>query len=72
MKKNFGILVCILLFLSSSLSAWADFYVIPAGRGVGTEIKALPYEIKTSGFFYITKDLNSTGTGITINADNVT
>jgi parallel beta-helix repeat protein len=41
---------------------------------IGTEIKFLPYEIDSPGFYYITQDLTSpAGThGITITADNVT
>ncbi len=35
-------------------------------------ISSLPYTISTSGSYYITGDLTATGTGITVNADNVT
>jgi len=72
MNKRLGIAICVLAFLTFSFPAWADFYVVPFCRGVGTEIKALPFEIKTPGFYYITRDLNATGTGITVSADNVT
>jgi len=51
----------------------ADFYVIPAGgRGVGTKLSSLPTTISTPGFYSLTGDLNSEGSGITVNADNVT
>jgi hypothetical protein len=58
------------LFLSCRV-AFGDFYVIPGGRGVGTEIKSLPYTITKSGLYYITKNLTSASTGITVNSDNV-
>ena len=35
-------------------------------------ISSLPYTISNSGSYYITGDLTATGTGITVNADNVT
>jgi hypothetical protein len=50
-----------------------DFYVVASGGGVGTKITSLPYEIKTPGFYYVTGNLAcASGTGITVNADNVT
>jgi parallel beta-helix repeat protein len=57
--------------------AWGDFYVIAGGRGgggVGTPINSLPYTISASGFYYITKDLNYTGSGdaIIVSVDDVT
>lgn len=55
-------------------SVSAEFYMIAGSRGVGTEIKALPYTISSSGFYYITKNLTCAAGvhGILINADNVT
>lgn len=35
-------------------------------------ISSLPYTISTPGSYYLTGDLTATGTGITVNADNVT
>jgi parallel beta-helix repeat protein len=37
-----------------------------------TAITSLPYTISTSGSYYLTGNLSSTGNGITVNADNVT
>jgi parallel beta-helix repeat protein len=64
----------LLLFTFSTTYALAEFYVIAGSRGVGTEIKSLPYTISSSGFYYITKDLScpAGSHGITINAHNVT
>jgi hypothetical protein len=68
--------VCLLLVLvlgSICSSALADFYVIPVGgRVAGTEIKALPCTISASGFYYLTRNLSTTGAGITVSADDVT
>ena len=73
MKRIFLITLVVIALSFSWSSSHADFYVISAGsRGVGTEISQLPYTISTSGFYYIKKDLTSTGDGILINADNVT
>ncbi|MEA3487107.1 MAG: right-handed parallel beta-helix repeat-containing protein, partial [Thermodesulfobacteriota bacterium] len=49
-------------------------YVIAGSRGVGTQIKSLPYTISSPGFYYIARDLScAAGShGITITADNVT
>jgi len=55
-------------------SASAEFYVIAGSRGVGTEIRSLPYTISSPGLYYITKDLTCVAGvhGITITANNVT
>jgi hypothetical protein len=37
-----------------------------------TPITSVPYTISTSGSYYLTKNMTSTGTGITIDADDVT
>jgi hypothetical protein len=63
--------------LLSGTAAWADseFYVIAGGGGVGTKITSVPYEIKTPGFYYLTGNLNysgTTGNAITVSANNVT
>lgn len=52
--------------------AFADFYVIAGGGRIGTCITSLPYTISSPGFYYIKGNLESTETGITVNADNVT
>jgi len=73
--KGFVILNALLLFFALSASnAFAEFYVIAGSRGVGTQIKSLPYTISSSGFYYIARDLScAAGShGITIAADNVT
>jgi hypothetical protein len=51
--------IFIMLFMAPA-PALADFYVI-AGGGLpaGTEIKSLPAQISSSGFYFIKKDLNS-------------
>ena len=58
----------------AATDAPAEFYVIAGSRGVGTEIKSLPYTISSSGFYYITKNLSCgpESHGITIVGHNVT
>jgi hypothetical protein len=78
LKKNFHQVKClffILILFGSILSnAFADFYVIPGSRGVGTKINSLPYPINSPGFYFIAKDLSCVAGshGISINVDNVT
>jgi hypothetical protein len=77
MRKSIWLGTLILLMLLSSRAAWADdgFYVVAVGGGAGTKITSLPYIIKDSGFYYLTRNLTGTPeaeTGITIDADNVT
>ena len=43
-----------------------------AANAVRTAISSLPYTISSSGSYYITSVLNSTESGITVGADNVT
>jgi len=66
--------IFIMLFMAPA-PALADFYVI-AGGGLpaGTEIKSLPAEISSSGFYFIKKDLTcgAGAMGIRITADHVT
>ncbi len=68
----FSALLSFFVFAVPEVSA--EFYVIAGSRGVGTEIKSLPYTISSPGFYYITKDLSCAAGvhGITITADNVT
>jgi len=74
LKVFFIVNALLLLFSLNTSDTFAEFYVIAGSRGVGTEIKALPYTISSSGFYYITKDLSCAADthGITVNADNVT
>ena len=73
MKKKLFLLACVWAILLFGAAAWAqDFYVIPVPAGVGTRINSLPYIVTAPGFYYLGGDLTSTGTGITVNADNVT
>ena len=70
-KRKFCLVLAACVLLGGSL-AWADFYVVPIPAGVGTRINALPYTINKPGFYYLGKDLTTTGNGITINVDDVT
>jgi len=73
--KGFFILIALILIFDFNAShALAEFYVIAGSRGVGTEIKSLPYTISSAGFYYIKKDLSCAAgsNGITITADNAT
>jgi hypothetical protein len=65
-------LVATLLFSVSPVLADGDFYVIAGGGGVGTKISSLPYAISTPGFYYLSKDLSTSGAGIIVNASHVT
>lgn len=76
-KSNvFCILAILLLLVAVSVPrASAEFYVIAGSRGVGTEIKSLPYTVPSSGFYYITKDLTCSSVikpGILVKCDDVT
>jgi hypothetical protein len=75
--KRLWQLALIGVLLLSGTAAWADseFYVIAAGpTAVGTKITSVPYEIKNSGFYYLTGNLTYSGSGnaITVNHDDVT
>ena len=73
LKVFFIVNALLLLFSLNTSDTFAEFYVIAGSRGVGTEIKSLPYTISSPGFYYITKDLSCSGShGITIDANNVT
>ena len=39
---------------------------------MGTRITSLPYTISSPGFYFLGKDLSTTGNGITVETDNVT
>lgn len=70
---HFVLVVATALFFASGISlARAEFYVISVPAGVGTPITSAPYTISSPGFYYFRKDLTSSGTGITVNTDNVT
>ena len=74
MKKKLMllVLVCTVILINSPVFADGEFYVIAGGGGVGTKISSLPYTISTPGFYYLSKDLSTSGAGITVNVDNVT
>jgi hypothetical protein len=72
MKKRLLLLACAWTALLSWNPVWAEFYVVTVPSGVGTRITSLPYTIPAPGFYYVTRDLTSTGNGITVNASNVT
>ena len=73
MKRTILIGAMVLGFIFVANMVFGDFYVIPTRPHIaGTEIKSLPYTIPSSGFYFITRDLTSTGDGITVEADNVT
>jgi len=73
-KRNLGLLALIGALILSAAPAWADgdFYVVVAGGGMGAKINSLPYSISQPGFYYLGKNLTSTGDGIIVNASNVT
>jgi hypothetical protein len=72
--KRFLLLALIFSVMVTTAPALADgdFYVIAGGGGVGTKITSLPYTISTPGFYYLSKDLSTSGAGITVNASHVT
>ena len=72
--KRIGLLVVVLAVVLSGPAAWADFYVIGGGGGVGTRITSVPYTISTPGFYYLSGNLTYSGTGyaITVSVDDVT
>jgi len=74
MRRKIGLLALIgvLLFFNGPLAAEDGFYVVGGGSGVGTKITSLPYEIKNPGFYYLTKNLTTTGDGIYVNTSDVT
>lgn len=73
-KTLFIILFIFLLYGFSASNTLANFYVIAGSKSVGTKISSLPYNITSSGYYYISKDLScvSGAYGIFIEADNVT
>ena len=74
LKGQIILIALVLFYLFTASAVFADFYVIAGSRGVGTKITSLPYEIASSGFYFIDKELScaSGSHGITITADNVT
>jgi len=74
MQRKFWLLALVSAVLLNIGSALADdgFYVVAVGGGVGTKISSLPYTITQPGFYYLTKDLATTGNGIVVRTDNVT
>jgi hypothetical protein len=75
MRRKLWLLALVGMVLWNIPMSWADeVYVIAGGRGVGTRINSVPYEIKNPGFYYLGGDLTLSGStsAITIKSDNVT
>jgi parallel beta-helix repeat protein len=72
MKKKLLLLLCAWALLKGATLAQADFYVIGAPAGVGTRISTVPCTLTTPGFYYLDRNLTSTGNGIIVDADDVT
>lgn len=73
--KRLVLLALIGAILLNATPVLADdgFYVVPVRVTPGTAITSLPCPINASGYYYLTRNLTSTGSnGITVNADNVT
>jgi hypothetical protein len=69
MNKWFRQWVLILMMALSATAARGDFYVAPGGAG--TCINYLPYTIDTPGYYYLDRNLATTGNGITVTVDRV-
>lgn len=68
---SFALTMMSIIFIWNTVAA--EYYVIPVGSvSVGTKISSLPCTISTPGFYYLTRNLTSEGTGITVSVDNVT
>ena len=75
MKSKLLLLVLVgaVLLSAAPVLSDSDFYVVAVGGGVGTKITSLPYTIIDPGFYYLGSNLTcASGTGITVNSDNVT
>jgi parallel beta-helix repeat protein len=74
MKKSLMFLALVGIVLISTSPLWADgeMCVIVSGRGVGTKITSLPYTITSPGFYYLTGNLSSSGSGIDVQSPHVT
>lgn len=70
--KRIMLIVVLMLVAFTVTPAAADFYVIAGGGRLGTAITALPYTITDPGLYYLTRNLTSTGSAITVHANNVT
>lgn len=73
-SRSLAAFIGTLLLLSFS-SAHSSFYVVAGGgKKIGTEIKALPYNITEPGFYFITKNLDCSAgiPGIAVKSSNVT
>jgi hypothetical protein len=67
-------LIAAVCLLGATAPAAAQVYVINGGATtVGTPISSVPYPINAPGFYFLTGNLNSSGSyAITVNADDVT
>jgi parallel beta-helix repeat protein len=74
MNRMFVLLAVGLTLLLGGVVTGADdgFFVIPSVIRLGTPIKSLPYTITAPGHYFVAGNLTATGSGITVNADNVT
>jgi nitrous oxidase accessory protein NosD len=72
MKRPGRIALWVAVLVSLASAAWGDFYVVAAPSTVGTRINSLPCTITQPGFYYLAKNLSSTGNGIHVQADDVT
>ena len=71
--KRSGLLALVLAVVLSGTAAWADFYVVAGGGPpVGTKITSLPLNITASGFYFLSRNLVTSGDGITVSVDDVT
>ena len=73
--KRLWLLALVGAILLNATPVLADdgFYVIPVRATPGTRIDRLPYTITAPGYYYLTRNLTSSGSdGITVNVANVT
>jgi hypothetical protein len=71
--KRFGLLAMVLAVVLSGTAAWADFYVVAGGGPtVGTKITSLPLNITAPGLYFLSRNLVTSGDGITVSVNDVT
>jgi hypothetical protein len=69
MKRNLLLGVLAAALIGAANPAWGDAYVIAVPVGIGTPIASLPYTITQPGFYYLKKNLSTTGTDYAITVD---